>query len=143
MSRGSYFKRWDSKGTVSHVLKNRVAPAYVKFGLIVESYGKQELEKGHGVLSGTLRRSIHIAEPGYNWAGDDVEPSEQAPERGGQKIELVVPSDKVSLLIGSGLRYAMAVHQGHGSFQGYHFLTNPLNKAKPELPGILDEFKDK
>jgi len=43
----------------------------------------------------------------------------------------------LSLEVGSGLRYAMPVHQGHHSFQGYHYLTNGLKKAKAKLDAIL------
>lgn len=129
---------WQGDEAKRQVLEN-VAAAMAEFGLTVEGESKKELRKGHGVLTGTLRRSIHTALPGYDWGGDDVEPSNGSPERGG---EMAIPeSDNVTVQVGSGLSYAMAVHQGHHSFQGYHYLTNGLNKAKGKLAGILARHK--
>lgn len=100
------------------------------FGLTVESEAKQELDKGHGVKTGTLRRSIHAGKVDYNWAGDDVEPSEGSPDRGGQKVRPSRAQKQMTLAVGSGLKYALPVHQGHGSFKGYHYLVNGLDKAE-------------
>ena len=104
--------------------------------LTVEGEAKKELRKGHGVETGTLRRSIHTALPGYDWGGDDVEPSAGAIERGG---EAAMPemADQLTVEVGSGLVYAMAVHQGHHNFTGYHYLTNGLKKAQGKLPSII------
>ena len=44
---------------------------------------------------------------------------------------------KVTIQLGSGLKYALPVHQGHHSFQGYHFLTIGVDKAKTKLAAIL------
>ena len=107
-----------------------------EFALTVEGEAKKELRKGHGVETGTLRRSIHTALPGYDWGGDDVEPSAGAIERGG---EAAMPemADQLTVEVGSGLVYAMAVHQGHHNFTGYHYLTNGLKKAQGKLPSII------
>ena len=129
---------WKGDEVKRQALENAAA-AMAEFGLTVEAESKKELRKGHGVLTGTLRRSIHTALPGYDWGGDDVEPSPGSPERGG---ELNAPdTDNVTVQVGSGLVYAMAVHQGHHSFQGYHYLTNGLNKAKGKLQSILARHK--
>ena len=107
-----------------------------EFALTVEGEAKKELRKGHGVETGTLRRSIHTALPGYDWGGDDVEPSAGAIERGGEAA-MSEASDQLTVEVGSGLVYAMAVHQGHHNFTGYHYLTNGLKKAQGKLPSII------
>jgi hypothetical protein len=65
-----------------------------------------------------------------------VEPSAGAMERGG---DAVMPgmSDQITVEVGSGMVYAMAVHQGHGSFEGYHYLINGLKKAQGKLSSII------
>jgi len=147
---------WKSQEVVAQVHQN-VATAYTEFGLMVEGNAKQELRKsefirvngrtrwvrggGHGVRSGTLRRSIHLAQPGYNWQQDDVPLDKEGPERGGHKVEAVVTAGRVGLQIGSGLHYALVVHQGHGSFKGHHYLTRGLDKTKPELPTLLKKHR--
>ena len=102
---------------------------------------KRELRRGHGVESGTLRRSIHVAESGYDWSSDDVEPSASSIERGGAQVEPEANGDKLTLEVGSGLGYAMAVHQGHHNFSGYHYLTIGLKKAKEKIDSILSKYK--
>lgn len=134
------FKKWRGKEVIKEVDEN-VARALGKFALVAEGYAKKELQKGHGVITGTLRRSIHTAEPGYAWVGDDMKPAAGTPERGGQGVNATVKRNKITVQLGSGLRYAMAVHQGHHSFEGYHFLTIGVDKAKPSLNGILREYR--
>ena len=107
-----------------------------EFALTVEGEAKKELRKGHGVETGTLRRSIHTALPGYDWGGDDVEPSAGAIERGGEAA-MPEAGNQLTVEVGSGLIYAMAVHQGHHNFTGYHYLTNGLKKAQGKLPSII------
>jgi hypothetical protein len=122
---------------VVEAVKNNVSQALVVFGLTAEGYAKKELQKGHGVVTGTARRSIHLAEPGYNWRGDDVVPSKSSPNRGGQMVSI----SGLRLQIGSGLCYALALHQGHGGFPGYHFLTIGVRHAKPQMPQILLRYQ--
>ena len=122
-------------------MKKNVAKALGKFALRVEGYSKHELRRGHGVLTGTLRRSIHVAQPGYNWGADDLEPKAGTPELGGQMVEALINGRKVTIQVGSGLRYALPVHGGHHSFEGYHFLTIGLDKAKPELGQDLAAYR--
>ena len=107
-----------------------------EFALTVEGEAKKELRKGHGVETGTLRRSIHTALPGYDWGGDDVEPSAGAIERGGEAA-MPEAGNQLTVEVGSGLVYAMAVHQGHHSFSGHHYLTNGLKKAQGKLSSII------
>jgi hypothetical protein len=132
------------RGTqVVRAVQSNVEDAYTEFGLTVERYSKKELKRGHGVLSGTLRRSIHTAEPGYDWSADDVPAGKSGPERGGRRVKAKTIGVKTTLLVGSGLKYSLPVHQGHHNFEGYHYLTNGLAKAKPELPVILKKHRMK
>jgi len=126
---------------VKRTMQEKGAKIIAEFALTVEGESKRELRKGHGVITGTLRRSIHTALPGYDWGGDDVEPSAGAPERGGQNVEAQSSGGRITVEVGSGLQYAMPVHQGHGSFAGYHYLTNGLNKAKAKLESIIAKYK--
>jgi hypothetical protein len=108
-----------------------------EFGLRCEAAAKTRLQPHHGVKTGTLRRSLHTATPGYNWAGDNAMPSAASPELGGETAEPSNKSGKLTLEIGSGMEYSLAVHQGHGSFTGYHFLTEAIAEQSPKLGGIL------
>ncbi len=133
-------KKWRGKQVSQAVAKN-VAAALGEFALRAEGHSKRELQKGHGVITSTLRRSIHVAQPGYQWAND----ASGSGERGGKLVEALVKGTKIIVQLGSGLVYALAIHQGwpsgykrmKGSFAGYHFLDNGLKKAKPELPAVL------
>lgn len=131
----AYYKQWRGK-EISDAVKKNMAKALGEFGLIAEGHAKRQLQKGHGVLTGTLRRSIHTAPPGYNWAGDSGRI-----EEGGQVIEAVVEGKRITLLLGSGLGYALPVHQGHHSFEGYHFLANGIEQARQEMPGVLMKYE--
>lgn len=137
-------------------MRRRMAEALGQFALVVEGESKKELTKGsrpsgkrkhragqggHGVVTGTLRRSIHTAAPGYEWSSDDVEPSNSTPERGKQNVKGVEDGTQITVEVGSGLSYALPVHQGHHTFEGYHFLTNGLERAKGQLGNILAKFK--
>ncbi len=137
--------------------REQTAKALAEIGLRVEGEAKKELYKGHGVLTGTLRRSIHTATPGYNWGGDNASllaaKQERAgyhpemglegikkaviPELGGQLAMPFFDRDSFVIQVGSGLEYAIFVHQGHHTFEGYHFITNGLARVRPLVPGIV------
>jgi hypothetical protein len=125
---------------LKRTIEENGAKIIAEFGLTVEAEAKKELRRGHGVETGTLRRSIHTALSGYSWGDDDVEPSKGTPELGGQ-MTMPEQGGQLTVEVGSGLVYAMAVHQGHGSFEGYHYLTNGLSKAKNKLASILARHK--
>lgn len=131
---------WRGNETLQQVVE-RLKGAMGEFGLTVEGEAKHELRKGHGVLTSTLQRSIHTAAPGYRWADDHVEPGPGTPERGGQAARGEERGGSVVVEVGSGLRYALPVHQGHGKFGGYHYLTNGLEKAKARLSDILRRWQ--
>jgi len=134
------FKKWRGK-EVSAEAAAAVAGALGEFALRAEGHAKKELRKGHGVITGTLRRSIHVAEPGYTWSADHVEPAAGSPERGGKAATGRRQNGRITVQLGSGLNYALAVHQGHHSFEGYHFIRNGIDKAKPELGEVLRKWK--
>ena len=137
---GAHFRKWNGP-KVTLAVQGNMAKALGKFGLVAEGFSKKELYKGHGVITSTLRRSIHTAQPGYDWAGDNQDPEAGAPERGGASTEAAIVGNRISLQLGSGLIYALAVHQGHDNFAGYHYLTNGIEKAKALMPNILKEFE--
>ncbi len=131
-----------------------LAEAWTQVGLAVEGAAKKELHKGHGVETGTLRRSIHCAAPGYNWSGDDVAAASDSPERGGNAVAPAKKGNVLSLQVGSGLSYAAAIEFGFTSaieyammgirnFEGYRYLRNGLDKVKPQIPEILSKFFQK
>jgi len=126
---------------VKRIVRENGAAIISEFALTVEGESKKELEKDHGVETGTLRRSIHVVLPGYDWSGDDVEPDPGTPERGNALVTPDTNSTELTVEVGSGENYAMAVHQGHHKFQGYHFITNGLNKSKEKLPSIIARYK--
>ncbi|MBI5035567.1 MAG: hypothetical protein HZB51_34175 [Chloroflexi bacterium] len=146
--RGKGYKL-DWKGPeVQKKFTEAVAEGFVDFALTVEKNAKAELYKGHGVVTGTLRRSIHIAQDGYNWSGDNVEPkgggrntkgqfTAGAPERGGKRVSALGRNGKLLLQVGSGMVYALWVEMGGQGFAGYRYLRNGLAKTKPMLRDFL------
>jgi len=132
--------RWAMKwygDQLANNVETDLAEAWIDVGLTCEKNAKAELRKGHGVVTGTLRRSIHIEQPGYNWSGDDVTPQPGTPERGSKRIAPKRSGSKVTLLIGSGMNYAMGIEIGFGSFTGYHYLRNGWNKTKGQVLDII------
>ncbi len=129
---------WRGDGVGRGVLAG-TAGALTEFGLRCETAAKRRLYPGHGVETSTLRRSIHSAVPGYSWQDDNVSPSQSTPERGGQEAKPAEHNGKLTLELGSGLEYALPVHQGHGSHEGYHFLTEAVEEQRPKLPAILQQ----
>ena len=131
---------WKGDEVTKQVLEN-CAKAMGEFAMTAQANAMHQLEHGHGVETGTLRRSLHIAESGYDWGGDDVEPSSSSPNRNGMMANAAMNGKKVTIQLGSGLRYALPVHQGHHGFAGYHYLTIGLDQARSELPSILRKYR--
>ena len=134
------FKKWRGKEVTQEVARN-VALALGEVGLRAEGHAKRELRKGHGVVTGTARRSIHTAEPGYNWNSDDVKASSASAELGGKMVTAAIQGSRITVQLGSGLGYALPLHQGHQGFEGYHFLTIGVDKAKKEVPEVVRKYK--
>jgi hypothetical protein len=136
--------RLDWRGAeVAKLTSDQVIEIMSDVGLAAEGNSKRELAKGHGVVTGTLRRSIHAASPGYGWSGD----AGGTGERGGSRVRAERNGGKVSVEVGSGLEYAMAIHQGwggppfRGSFGGYHYITNGVEKTRAQVPAIVTRWK--
>lgn len=153
MSRKGYRLNWKGSEVIAQT-EEELCEILGDFGLAAEGESKKELHKGHGVITGTLRRSIHIAEPGYTFSSDDKggEGEDRAfPEMGGKRIKGKKIGSQFVVLLGSGLSYAMAIHQGWnwqkgglvGVFAGYHYLTNGVEKAKKDLEQIISWRKSK
>jgi hypothetical protein len=133
--------KWRGDEVFRQVVDECLKPGLRDFGLDVEGESKAELQKGHGVETGTLRRSIHTAEPGYSWGSDNTPASAGSPERGSTNALPAESGGKLTIQVGSGMEYALPVHQGHHSFGGYHFLTNGLQKAAPRLSGHIERYQ--
>ncbi len=133
--------RWNKKAQEA-ITKVVAEVLLVRFALAAETAAKRELWWGHGVKTGTLRRSIHLAAPGYPWDSDDVPPGEGTPERGRRLVKPQIRDGgkRIVVELGSGLRYALPVEKGHHSFQGYHYLERGLLKAaRDDLPEIVQK----
>ncbi|MBX3056927.1 MAG: hypothetical protein KF770_10685 [Anaerolineae bacterium] len=116
---------------VGQDLINAIAAGVVEFGLTHETEAKRELTPGRGVLTGTLRRSIHAANPSYNFASDDVPPSPGSPERGGRAPDISKRTVHIHIAVGSGMRYAMAIERLYG------YITNSHSRVIGRLPDII------
>lgn len=128
--------RWHDR-ELKLLLDERIKDALGALGFMVEGAAKAELYEGHGVDTGALRASIHVAQPGYAWSGDN---SSTVTERGGHQVRAVQSGERVVIEVGSGMEYAIWVHQGHHSFAGYHFLTNAVDKVRPRVPEVVQRF---
>jgi len=125
----------------------------VETGLRAEGKSKSKLQAsiqvndrfvkggGRGMRTATLRRSIHIATPGYIWAGDDMEPKRSAPERGGKRAEPERRGKKLVLQIGSGMNYAVYVHEMHYNPTVHQFILKGVEEAGEELPEIIAKHR--
>lgn len=104
-----------------------------ELNLRAEAPAKGALTPGHGVVTGTFRRSIHGASPAYGWSSDNVAPSGGSPERGGQGGSAQRVGMKIVSQFGSGLNYALFVENLYGSIvAGY-------TTATADLPSILEK----
>jgi len=145
---------WKGDELLERVTEEVVGPTLVEAGLMAEGFAKRKLRPservrsktgraiwvkggGHGVRTGTLRRSIHLAEQGYSWRSDDVEPSSSTPERGGREVTPIRHGMTLSVSLGSGLQYALIVHQHHSDPEVFHFITDAVDQVKPKVPAIF------
>lgn len=118
-------------------LRGQVVEAIVggvqEFGLTHETKAKSKLRKGRGVLTGTLRRSIHAGALDYNYAEDEYPPSNQTPEQGGQMPDVAERDGVVGVAVGSGQPYARKIEAL------YAYMAESHAEALTELPGILEK----
>lgn len=108
-----------------------IIAAVREFGLTHETEAKRELTPGRGVLTGTLRRSIHAAAPDYGFGNDDVTPASSSPERSGHGLDIQERNGRVAVVVGSGMSYARRIEELYGYIVGSH------NRVIGRLPGIL------
>jgi hypothetical protein len=103
----------------------------VEFGLYHEGLAKGQLRKGRGVVTGTLRRSVHAAGSAYNFGRDNVPTSAGSPERGGAGLTVEEKNKKLSVVVGSGMRYARRIDVL------YAYLTGTYPPAQAQLFTII------
>ena len=116
----NYKLRWRGREVIQLSEKALVA-IMADIALVAVNESKNELYPGHGRVTSTLRRSIQAWLP---------------PELRGRRMIVA---------IGSDLEYALAIHQGwqsgypglHGHFEGYHYLTNGVDKTRPQIRDIV------
>jgi len=123
---------WKGEQVTADV-KAMLADALTEFGLTHETAAKGQLSPGHGVVSGTLRRSIHAAYPTYAFGQDDVPPSGSSPERSGRGGSAGVFKTKVSIVVGSGMAYAARIEDL------YAYITQAHEQVIGNLPGIIEK----
>lgn len=128
---------WRDREVTAEV-EERLKDALGELGLMCEGEAKKELYEGHGVDTGALRASIHAAEPRYPWTSDNM-PGVR--EMGGRKVRGARVGNRIVVEVGSGMEYAIWVHQGHHSFGGYHYLTNAVEKIRPYVAEVLKKHQ--
>lgn len=96
-----------------------------------ETAAKGSVKPGRGVVTGTYRRSLHGAGPNYNFARDDVPPTPGTPERGG-KATARRQGATISVVCGSGMRYARVLENRYNVVRGAH------ERVAPQLPAIIE-----
>ena len=114
-----------------------IADGVTEFGLAHETAAKGELSPKHGVVTGTLRRSIHAATPTYAFSQDNVPPSNSSPERSGRGGGARIFKNKVSIMVGSGLVYARRIEDLYGYIVGSH------QQISGRLEGIIGKHAAK
>jgi hypothetical protein len=102
-----------------------------EFALTHETEAKGELKPRAGVLTGTLRRSIHAARPVYDYQKDDVRPTPNTPERGGGAPPLAESGGKVGVSVGTGMRYARRIENR------YSYMMRSYSRMLPRLEPII------
>lgn len=106
--------RLDWRGDeVERQIAQRAANALDEINMRIEGAAKAELYPGHGVLTGTLRRSIHHQRA---------------------RIE----GDRIVGAVGTApLHYAMVIHRR------YRYLLNGLERVKGQAPGIVRKHMER
>lgn len=140
---------WLGDKVADEVFDKVVMPALTEFGLRAETASKAKLKislqdenkdwvkgGGRGKRQGTLQRSIHLAPPDYAWGGD----ADGDSELGGREVTPVKSGDRVTLSLGSGIEYAIYVHELHYNPEVNGFIIRSVEEEKAKLPSILDRY---
>lgn len=140
---------WRGKETKQEV-EQVLSDAIVEIDLRVEAKAKQNLKPsqrdakgrwvkggGRGKRTATLQRSIHAAAPDYNWSGDNG-----GADLGGKDFKPRIRGNKITGAVGSGLVYALALHQDDDS-EGKHYLIKAYNEVQPEAIKIVKKHARK
>jgi len=121
-----------------HVLRqtvDNVAEALGEIAFEAELGAKHHIQPGHGVDTGSLKRSIHCAPPGYNWRADHSYPN--GPERGGKIVKAEpMPNGKLWVRVGSGQRYSIWVYLKY-----YRFMEAGRLRARLMTGSILHRHR--
>lgn len=141
---------WRGNTTLDEV-KAVLSDAIVELTLRMEAAAKQNLRPsardargrwvkggGRGKRTGTLQRSIHAASPDYPWSSDDVDAESGGPERGGGGYKPQVTEDAVTGAVGSGLVYALALHQDDSS-EGKHYMVNAYEEVRKDTLRVVEK----
>lgn len=130
MGRQKYRLSWKGK-EVGDALVPKIAAGLGDVALEIEGNAKKELKAGHGLITGTLRRSIHAAEPGYPFHTENVKPGPLTPERGGMSVSGIKVGNAISVLVGSGMIYARKIENL------YAYMLKGFHNALPRVPEIM------
>ena len=133
--------KWN--GQLEHALENKLGAALTQFGLRVEARAKNRLRPsqqdgegrfvrggGHGKRTGTLQRSIHVAGPTHSFRNDSG-------AQGGQDVRPEKQGQRLMIAVGSGLDYALVVHQTHYDPEVFHFITKSVEEEAPNFPNLV------
>lgn len=135
--------------TVNAEIERRLKGAVAEIALRIEAKAKTKLQPsqqvngrfvkggGRGLRTGTLRRSIHAAKPTYNYGGDNVTAAAGTPERGGQEPMPERDGKRLMAAVGSGLGYAVYVHQAHYNPAVQGFITRSAEEVMPDALRIV------
>lgn len=143
--------KWN--GQLERELENKLGAALTQFGLRVEARAKRKLRPsergtkrrgsggrfvagdwvkggGHGKRTGTLQRSIHVAGPNHSFRNDSG-------AQGGQDVKPEKQGQVLMIAVGSGLDYALVVHQNHYDPEVFHFITKSVEEEAPNFPNLV------
>jgi len=124
--------KWNGNQVLEEV-KLGCVDALNEFGLRLELPSKRSLQYERGFLTGTYRRSLHADSPNFSFQSDDVKPSDSSPERGGKTGARITGKYTISIVYGSGLRYAIFVERRYGTIRQAH------NQEWPRLGKLIEK----
>lgn len=109
---------------VSAQVKDTAADVLIDLGLLIEGGIKAQLYPGHGLITGTLRRSYHLAGADQPFTDDDSDQS-------GRRPEPVRRGSILAIAVGSGLKYAMTIEDR------YRQTLNALDQTRGRVGDVI------